>query len=337
NTHEVYPNGISTSLPFDVQEALVKTMVGFEQARITRPGYAIEYDYFDPRDLKPSLETRFVQGLFFAGQINGTTGYEEAGAQGLIAGINAARQVNDQPAWCPGRDEAYIGVLVDDLITLGTLEPYRMFTSRAEYRLLLREDNADTRLTPKGRELGVVDDHRWALFSAKQTAFATERERLGKITVQPEDAGDFRGVLAQPLRRESKALELLARPELDYLAVTSLAKVGQGVALAELPSETQVAVQRALEIEQRYEGYIGRQTAEIQRLQRFSDTALPEQLDYAQVVGLSNEVREKLERIRPATVGQAGRISGVTPAALSLLLVHLKKGSSRAEKSAAMR
>ncbi|NNL99865.1 MAG: tRNA uridine-5-carboxymethylaminomethyl(34) synthesis enzyme MnmG, partial [Gammaproteobacteria bacterium] len=337
NTHEVYPNGISTSLPFDVQEALVKTMAGFEQARITRPGYAIEYDYFDPRDLKRSLETRFINGLFFAGQINGTTGYEEAGAQGMVAGINAARQVQDQAAWSPGRDEAYIGVLVDDLITLGTLEPYRMFTSRAEYRLLLREDNADARLTPAGRELGLVDDHRWELFSAKQAAMASERERLAALTVQPEDAEDFGGRLPRPLRRESKALELLARPELDYLAVTALAKVGRGPTLQGLPGETQVAVQGALETEQRYAGYIKRQTAEIQRLQRFADTALPERLDYAQVVGLSNEVREKLEHIRPATVGQAGRISGVTPAALSLLLVHLKKGSAAASQPAAMR
>jgi tRNA uridine 5-carboxymethylaminomethyl modification enzyme len=335
NTHEVYPNGISTSLPYDVQEAMVQTMVGFEQARITRPGYAIEYDYFDPRDLKPSLETRFISGLFFAGQINGTTGYEEAGAQGLLAGINAAQQIKQQDAWCPRRDEAYIGVLVDDLTTRGTAEPYRMFTSRAEYRLLLREDNADARLTPQGRQLGLVDDHRWALFNAKQAAIQSERERLGSITVQPEDGGDFAGRLTRPMRRDAKALALLARPELDYASVTALPKVGPG-ALEHLTAQTQVAVQRALEIEQRYDGYIGRQEAEIQRLERYSNTALAEELDYATVVGLSNEVREKLEHIRPATVGQAGRISGVTPAALSLLLIHLKKGNRGKAKAAGM-
>ncbi len=314
---------------------MVQTMVGFEQARITRPGYAIEYDYFDPRDLKPSLETRFIGGLFFAGQINGTTGYEEAGAQGLVAGINAAQQIKGGEPWCPRRDEAYIGVLVDDLITRGTVEPYRMFTSRAEYRLLLREDNADARLTPQGRELGLVDDDRWQAFSEKQAAIETERERLGQITVQPDDGGDFAGRLPKPLRRDAKALALLARPELDYASVTALSKVGPG-ALDKLTPETQLAVQRALEIEQRYDGYIGRQEAEIQRLERYSNTLLAEGLDYAAVVGLSNEVREKLEHIRPATIGQASRISGVTPAALSLLLIHLKKGSRGNGKTAAV-
>ena len=334
NTHEVYPNGISTSLPYDVQEAMVQSMPGFEAARITRPGYAIEYDYFDPRDLQPSLETRFIAGLFFAGQINGTTGYEEAGAQGLVAGINAALKVGERDPWCPGRNEAYIGVLIDDLITRGTLEPYRMFTSRAEYRLLLREDNADARLTPQGRELGLIDERRWGLFNAKQSAIESERQRLGRITIQPEDGGDFGGRLSQPLRRDTKALALLARPELDYESVTALSKVGGGE-LDHLPSTVRMAVQRTLEIEQRYDGYIGRQEAEIKRLERYANTALGDGVDYGSVVGLSNEVREKLQRVRPSTIGQAGRISGVTPAALSLLLIHLKKTTGpRAEAAA---
>jgi tRNA uridine 5-carboxymethylaminomethyl modification enzyme len=322
DTHEVYPNGISTSLPFDIQWALVRSIPGFANAHITRPGYAIEYDYFDPRDLQPSLETQAMPGLFFAGQINGTTGYEEAAAQGLLAGINAALQVRDKPAWWPRRDEAYIGVLVDDLITRGTREPYRMFTSRAEYRLLLREDNADLRLTEKGRELGLVDDLRWRLFCDKRDAIERERERLGATRVHPDriDLAAAERVLGQTPNQAQTLMELLRRPDVRY---------GELLALAGLPDPVldQEVVQQ-LEIQAKYAGYVDRQSAEIERQRRHEETPLPPELDYGEVHGLSHEVRQKLAAHRPATVGQASRISGVTPAAVSLLLVHLRKKSA---------
>lgn len=319
NCGEVYPNGISTSLPFDVQYEIVRSMKGLENAHITRPGYAIEYDYFDPRDLQPWLETKHMAGLFFAGQINGTTGYEEAAAQGLIAGLNAGLQARGLEPWSPRRDEAYIGVMIDDLITLGTREPYRMFTSRAEYRLLLREDNADIRLTPKGRELGLVNDERWAIFSAKQEAVAKETQRLTeyKFTPQNVDQTVAEQVLGEPLNKVNTALELLRRPKVDY--ATLLLLMGEEAVLDEDVSEQVV-------IHTKYEGYITRQQAEIDRLKRHEMTALPDDIDYAIVRGLSNEVREKLANARPNSLGQAARISGVTPAAVSLLLVHLKRG-----------
>lgn len=317
DTHELYPNGISTSLPFDVQLQVVRSITGLENAHITRPGYAIEYDFFDPRDLKHSLETKFIHNLFFAGQINGTTGYEEAGAQGLLAGINAARRAQGEPAWWPRRDEAYLGVLVDDLITMGTQEPYRMFTSRAEYRLLLREDNADLRLTPVGRELGLVDDHRWSAFATKRDRIEQESARLRSTWIQPKTLAAERVAekLGQPLPREYSLMDLLKRPELTYADVASL----KGEAVSEEPVAEQV------QIEAKYEGYIARQQDEIDRLRRHEATPLPESLDYARVEGLSNEIRQKLEQARPQTLGQAGRISGVTPAAVSILLIHLKK------------
>jgi tRNA uridine 5-carboxymethylaminomethyl modification enzyme len=319
NCGEVYPNGISTSLPFDVQYEIVRSMKGLENAHITRPGYAIEYDYFDPRDLNPWLETKHMAGLFFAGQINGTTGYEEAGAQGLIAGLNAALQVRGMEQWYPRRDEAYIGVMIDDLITSGTQEPYRMFTSRAEYRLLLREDNADIRLTAKGRELGLVDDNRWAIFSAKQEAVAKETARLEAYKFSPEkiDQQLAEQVLGEPLNKVNSALDLLRRPNVDYEALLIL-----------LAEENKVApeVSEQVVIHTKYAGYITRQQSEIERLKRNENTLLPSDLDYKIVRGLSNEVREKLQNARPNSLGQAGRISGVTPAAISLLLVHLKRG-----------
>ena len=329
NTHEVYPNGISTSLPFDVQQALVRSMRGFERARITRPGYAIEYDYFDPRDLRPSLETRHIPGLFFAGQINGTTGYEEAAAQGLLAGINAARQARGEEPWTPGRHEAYLGVMVDDLITRGTLEPYRMFTSRAEYRLQLREDNADLRLTETGRRLGLVDDARWAKFAAKRDAIERETARLRDTWLSPERLPEAEAtrVLGQPLTREARLLDLLRRPGVDYAALMTLPGAGPAVA------DARVAEQ--VEIQARYAGYIERQQEDIARQRRQADTPLPEDLDYARVRGLSAEVQEKLARQRPATLGQAARIPGVTPAAISLLLVYLKKEQIRAQRKRA--
>ncbi|MDT8384446.1 MAG: tRNA uridine-5-carboxymethylaminomethyl(34) synthesis enzyme MnmG [Gammaproteobacteria bacterium] len=318
-THEVYPNGISTSLPFDVQYALVRSMVGFENAHITRPGYAIEYDFFDPRDLRPSLETKHLPGLFFAGQINGTTGYEEAAAQGLLAGINAARQARQQEAWSPRRDEAYLGVLVDDLITSGTLEPYRMFTSRAEYRLLLREDNADLRLTPVGRELGLVDDARWAAFETKREAIERESQRLRDTLLRPAtvDALAAERVLGQALNREARLDELLRRPDTRYAELMTLAGAGQAVA--------DPIVAEQVEIQVKYSGYIARQTDEIARQLQKQGMPLADDMDYSQVTGLSIEVCQKLTSQRPTTIGQASRISGVTPAAISLLLVHLKK------------
>jgi len=329
-TTEVYPNGISTSLPYDVQEALVRSIPGFESAHITRPGYAIEYDFFDPRDLRPTLETRPIGGLFFAGQINGTTGYEEAAAQGLLAGVNAALQVLEREPWSPRRDQAYIGVLVDDLITRGTVEPYRMFTSRAEYRLLLREDNADLRLTPIGRELGLVDDGRWRFFEAKRAAIEEETRRLAQALVRPENAdAAWQGRLGAPLRREQRALELLRRPELDHAAVTALPVVGARAAAPDETPEFTEQVIGQVEVQARYDGYLQRQELEIERSRRHAETALPDDLDYGAVRGLSNEIRQKLAELRPVTLAQASRISGVTPAAISLLLVHLKKKRMR--------
>jgi tRNA uridine 5-carboxymethylaminomethyl modification enzyme len=330
DTNEVYPNGISTSLPFDVQYEMVRSIRGFEAAHITRPGYAIEYDFFDPRDLKPSLETRFVKGLFFAGQINGTTGYEEAAAQGLIAGLNAARAAVDRAPWSPRRDQAYIGVLIDDLVTRGTSEPYRMFTSRAEYRLLLREDNADLRLTPHGRELGLVDDTRWQAFEDKRVAIEGEQRRLRGILVRATEANavDLERVLGAPLGRDCTAMELLRRPEVGYRELMTLPGVGPGL------EDTGVVEQIA--IQARYHGYIERQSAEVARSVAQAETPLPEDLDYRDVRGLSAEVCEKLSARRPATVGQASRIDGVTPAAISLLLVHLKKRSLERRSSGAL-
>ncbi|MCH8507137.1 MAG: tRNA uridine-5-carboxymethylaminomethyl(34) synthesis enzyme MnmG [Ectothiorhodospiraceae bacterium] len=326
DTHEVYPNGISTSLPFDVQLELVRSCVGMEKAHITRPGYAIEYDYFDPRDLRPSLETRHVGGLFFAGQINGTTGYEEAAAQGLVAGINAARLVQEREPWSPGRDQAYMGVLIDDLITRGTREPYRMFTSRAEYRLMLREDNADLRLTPVAREMGLVDDVRWAAFEAKREAIEQEQQRLRATLIRPADVqpADAQRLFGGPLKKEQHLDELLRRPEVDYAGLMSLPAAGEPVADA--------AVAEQVEIQAKYAGYLERQLGEIERSRRYEHLSSPEDIDYTRVAGLSSEVRQKLVEHRPASVGQAARISGVTPAAVSLLLVHLRRGEQPARR-----
>ncbi|WP_431638427.1 tRNA uridine-5-carboxymethylaminomethyl(34) synthesis enzyme MnmG [Citrobacter freundii] len=318
-SNEIYPNGISTSLPFDVQMQIVRSMQGMENARIVRPGYAIEYDFFDPRDLKPTLESKFIQGLFFAGQINGTTGYEEAAAQGMLAGLNAARLSADKDGWAPRRDQAYLGVLVDDLCTLGTKEPYRMFTSRAEYRLMLREDNADLRLTEIGRELGLVDDERWARFNEKLERIEQERQRLKSTWVNPlaESAAEVNAHLATPLSREASGEDLLRRPDMTYAQLTSLS------AFAPAHDDAQAAEQ--VEIQVKYEGYIARQQEEIERQQRNENTLLPATLDYRQVSGLSNEVIAKLNDHKPVSIGQASRISGVTPAAISILLVWLKK------------
>ena len=318
-SNEVYPNGISTSLPFDVQMQIVRSMQGMENAVIVRPGYAIEYDFFDPRDLKPTLESKFIAGLFFAGQINGTTGYEEAAAQGLLAGMNAARSATDDEGWAPRRDQAYLGVLVDDLCTLGTKEPYRMFTSRAEYRLMLREDNADLRLTEKGRELGLVDDARWARFNQKLEMIEQERQRLRGIWVNPHHAqvSEINAHLSAPLSKEANAEELLRRPEMTYALITTLSPFAPGV------PDVQAAEQ--VEIQIKYEGYIARQQEEIDKQLRNENTLLPADLDYRQVNSLSNEVIAKLNDHKPTSIGQASRISGITPAAISILLIWLKK------------
>jgi tRNA uridine 5-carboxymethylaminomethyl modification enzyme len=325
DTHEVYPNGISTSLPFDVQQAFVRSIRGFERAHITRPGYAIEYDFFDPRDLQPTLETKHIPGLYFAGQINGTTGYEEAAAQGLLAGINASLQVQDREPWWPTRGDAYIGVMVDDLITRGAPEPYRMFTSRAEYRLTLREDNADLRLTPVGRELGLVDDERWSLFERKRDAVRDELDRLQTAWVRPgtDAASLLEPVFGGPLSREQRAFELLRRPEVPYTALDEALGGGTDAWREDERLAAQVPLQ--VDVQAKYTGYIDRQHEEIERQRRSEETRLPESLDYAQVRGLSNEVRQKLSQLRPATLGQAARIPGLTPAAISILLVHLKR------------
>ena len=329
-THEVYPNGISTSLPFDVQQALVRSIKGFENAHITRPGYAIEYDYFDPCGLKHSLETRAIQGLYFAGQINGTTGYEEAAAQGLLAGMNAGLQVREQEAWCPARHEAYLGVLVDDLITRGVTEPYRMFTSRAEYRLSLREDNADMRLTEIGRRLGVVDDVRWEAFSRKQEAVAREQARLRSVWIRPQTLpeADALRVLGKSIEHEYSLHELLRRPDVSYGDLMSLPGAGEGVNAPEVIDQ--------IEIQAKYQGYIERQRDEIERGRAQEDLRLPSDFDYATVHGLSVEAQQKLTRHQPETLGHASRLSGITPAAISVLLVHLKRAgiSTQQKKSA---
>ena len=321
DTHEIYPNGISTSLPFDVQYEFVRSMLGFENAEIVRPGYAIEYDFFDPRDLKMSLETKHMDALFFAGQINGTTGYEEAAAQGLIAGLNAARLSLGLESWCPTRDQAYMGVMIDDLITCGTQEPYRMFTSRAEYRLLLREDNADLRLTEKGRELGLVDDERWQAFETKRESISTLQEDLKKkwIRAETEEATQVADIWGKPLLKEANLMELLRRPEVDVQRLLGFLEGGEAI-------NEQVGEQ--VEIQAKYAGYIFRQQTEIDKTSRYDKLKLPDSLDYTGVPGLSNEVSQKLKAQRPETLGQASRIPGMTPAAISLLLVYLKKKSA---------
>ncbi len=324
DTTEVYPNGISTSLPFEVQIDYVRSIKGFENALITRPGYAIEYDFFDPRDLRSTLETKHLNGLYFAGQINGTTGYEEAAGQGLIAGVNAVLKIRDQEPWTPSRDEAYIGVMIDDLITRGTNEPYRMFTSRAEYRLMLREDNADLRLTEKGRKLGLVDDQRWQVFSKKRDAIVHEQARLTSTFVRPtaSNQSNIEQILGQPLKAEIRMSELLKRPDVSYQQLMQLSDTGVGV--------TDEKVAEQLEIQAKYSGYIERQQVEIDKQRRNEQTKLPDDLDYSNVKGLSAEVCQKLNQQKPTTIGQAARIPGITPAAISLLLVHLKKCSMKA-------
>lgn len=326
--HEFYPNGISTSLPYDVQYALVRSIKGMENAHITRPGYAIEYDYFDPRGLKSSLETKAIAGLFFAGQINGTTGYEEAAAQGLLAGLNAALYAQDRDAWCPKRNEAYLGVLVDDLITRGVSEPYRMFTSRAEYRLSLREDNADLRLTEIGHKLGAVDDARWAAFDKKREAIAREQERLKTTWVNPRvvDTAEALRVLGQPMEREYPLLDLLRRPDITYSALMTLPGAGPGV--------TSAPVAEQVEIQAKYHGYIERQQEEIARSVQQENTRLPQDLDYSKISGLSIEAQQKLAKHQPETLGQAARLSGITPATISVLMVYAKRGFSGQRKTA---
>ena len=319
DTRELYPNGISTSLPFEIQLEFVQSIKGFENALITRPGYAIEYDFFDPRDLHASLETKHVDGLFFAGQINGTTGYEEAAAQGLVAGINAARLVRGESTWTPGRDQAYVGVMIDDLVTQGTLEPYRMFTNRAEYRLQLREDNADLRLTEKGRALGLVDDERWSRYCRKRECLEAERQRLNDIWVTPGNALGrmVETVYGIPVSKEVRALDLLKRPEVDYPRLVDIKGIGPGV------EDEQISQQ--LEIQARYSGYLGRQQEDIAQRRSHETMKIGDDFDFSGVRGLSAEVREKLQSVRPDTIGQASRVPGVTPVAISLLLVHLKK------------
>jgi tRNA uridine 5-carboxymethylaminomethyl modification enzyme len=327
-THEIYPNGISTSLPFEVQVELIHSISGLENAHITRPGYAIEYDYFDPRNLKRSLETKTIGNLFFAGQINGTTGYEEAAAQGLLAGVNAALKIQEKESWLPQRNEAYLGVLVDDLVTSGVTEPYRMFTSRAEYRLQLREDNADLRLTEMGRKLGLIDDQRWAAFTDKQEAIEKEQQRLNSVRLLPGTLPEDEAmrVLGKGIEREYTLMELLKRPDVTYAALMTLPGAGEPV------DNVQVAEQ--VEIQTKYHGYIQRQQEEVSRQAQYENTLLPKDIDYKVVKGLSNEVQQKLNQHKPETIGQASRISGVTPAAISLLLVHLKRGFGDKKQSA---
>lgn len=323
NTPEVYPSGLSTSLSFEIQSKFIHSIKGLENCHITRPGYAIEYDFFNPCDLKPSLETKYISGLYFAGQINGTTGYEEAAAQGLIAGINAALQIQERKPWTPTRDEAYIGVLIDDLITCGTNEPYRMFTSRAEYRLLLRQDNADLRLTEKGRELGCIDNERWNFFARKRESLEKEQQRLKKQWIQPKSiiAKKIYECFQQHLEREYSAMDLLRRPKITYVKLMQIENLG--------PSVNDVSVAEQIDIQAKYEGYLTHQLAEIARQKKYESAHIPASIDYNEVIGLSNEVRQKLNQIKPTTLGQAKRIPGITPAAISLLLIHLKKQEVR--------